>query len=45
MKASFPEFAGERLQQELQAINEEVRRRLQAVKLSDLLGPPVAVRT
>jgi Rrf2 family protein len=38
LKASFPHSAGDRLHQALRAINDEVRRRLQAISLCDLLA-------
>jgi len=42
LKGNFPHPAGDRLHKVLRTINDEVRRQLQAVTLSDLLGdsPP-----
>jgi Rrf2 family protein len=38
LKASLPRSAGERVEEVLSDINEEVRRQLQAISLSDLLA-------
>ena len=42
LKGYFPHPAGDRLHKVLRNINEEVRRQLQAVSLSDLLGESAA---
>jgi Rrf2 family transcriptional regulator, cysteine metabolism repressor len=44
LKTSFPHSAGDRLHQALRAINDETRRRLQAVSLCDLLNETAGSR-
>jgi len=44
LKGNFPHPAGDRLHKVLRTINEDIRRQLQAVTFSDLLGEPAAAR-
>ena len=44
LKGNFPHPGGDRLHKVLRMINEEVRRQLQGVTLTDLLGEPAAAK-